>query len=380
MLHQNTRTFGLEFEHVNKLTINQLASAMITAKVAVDPNGINHTNYDYRGWQVKPDGSIHGQNDYCYGIEIASPPMTFRDYPAIKTALKVAKLTGGVNTSCGLHVHVFAPELRGVLALRPNDAWREYVTNVWQNIEPVLFSYVPPSRRSSSYARPGIVWGRKYSAFNTAPLTERNTVEFRLHHSTLNPMKAIAWAALCHSIVEFMVKRMADPGKLNPITRFEGTPKLVRTRSGTEFYLQQEKSSRWLLEASKLKLKSEFNSLAEGYNDLNKFLKLDSTRYLPAFHYPTHCNAMARLCDLVGLNGVFKSYLADRYERNLKKHGVANVNGERESSLLPDNEEFYNEPLLQQSQPQAEFFPDAPTIIERAIQRNRASNQRNPNT
>ena len=338
----STRKFGIEFEHINKLSIPQLAKVLRDNHIPVDGRE-GSSGREYSGWQVKGDGSITQQEKFPNGIELASPPSTIKDFPQFLKTLELVAKTGGVNSSCGLHVHVHTPELAATLAGRNvNKVWQEYVSQSWLAIEKIMFSYMPPSRRMSHYCRPGIQWSTKYQAINFSPLHDgRQTVEFRLHNATLNPVKAVAFAMLCRGIIEALSKQVKFPTKLEPTTKMHTKPQLIHTPRGGEFYLQRDKNGKWLIEAKKFK--TEMEELPVAFKELKKELHLTGKDYLSAFHYPQYGNAMTELCELAGVTGMFRGYIEDRYERMLKKHGAADAKTQQQR-LVPDEADFYHEP------------------------------------
>jgi hypothetical protein len=337
---KTNRTFGLEFEHISTTSHRQLADELTRAGVTVDPYATGTSRCRegcYSGWQVKTDGSISGATKYPTGIELVSPPMTFKTSKQVREAMKVAKKFGAVNSSCGLHVHVAAPEL---VRLFDDQTIQEHVRQVWQAVEKVLFTYVPPSRRMSDYCRGGVVWGTKYQAFNTQPLSGRGrTVEFRLHNATLNADKALAFAAICVGIVEKMIQGVA-PDRILPDHSQDVPPKEIKTQKGGKFYLLRNER-KWIIESPKITV--EVPSLADAFKNYHKDLRLSGNHYLKAFHYPHYGNAMSKLCDFVGVNGAFRGYAEDRYERMLAKHGAADSISSADS-ITDDEEDYYNEP------------------------------------
>lgn len=337
----STRKFGIEFEHINKLSIPQLAKVLVDNHIPIDRR--DSSGHEYSGWQVKGDGSITSQEKFPNGIELASPPSTIQDFVSFRKTLDLVAKTGGVNSSCGLHVHVHTPELAATLTGRGvNKTWQDYVSQSWLAIEKIMFSYMPPSRRMSHYCRPGIAWTTKYQAINFSPLHDgRQTVEFRLHNATLNPVKAIAFAVLCRGLVEAMSKQAKFPTKLEPLVKSHTKPQLIHTPRGGEFYLQRDKNGKWLIEAKKFK--TEMEELPVAFKELKKELRLVGKDYLSAFHYPAYGNAMTELCELAGVTGMFRGYIEDRYERMIKKHGAADARTQQQR-LVPDEADFYHEP------------------------------------
>ena len=335
-----TRTFGLEFEHISSLDIGQLRSLLEHNDISLE-SAQSHRDRTYSGWQVKGDGSISAQEKYPYGIELTTPPLVQKDFQQVVKAVGLAKQHGGVNASCGLHVHVAAPELVGVLVTHSSHEWQEYVVRSWQAVEPVLFSYIPMSRRTSTYCRPGIQWATKYMAINFSPLHDtRRTIEFRLHNSTLNPVKAFAFAILCRNFVDALVNKQVFAA-IKPDVLKATTPRLIHTRHGGEFYLQRDETGKWLIECKNLKVETDL--LAVACKDHRKQLRLDSKKYLPAFHYPHYGNAMGDLCESLMVNGMFRSFMEDRYDHITKKFGVIGAKALK-SKPLTDEDDFYHEP------------------------------------
>jgi hypothetical protein len=346
---QLKRKFGIEFEHISTIDRSALGRVLAENKIVISSGG----HGDYSGWQLKGDGSITPTGKYNNACEIASPPMLANKYQELIRALEIVSKYGAVNSSCGLHVHVSAPELS--LVVFNNAKWQQYVTSVWQAIEKLMFTYVPPSRRNNHYCRTGVVWNNKYQAINLSSLQSiRRTIEFRLHNSTLNPLKAFSFAVLCQAIVETISKSKPIVPIL-PDSKFNTMPKRIRTKLGGDFVLQREVSGKWMIEAKNFK--TECGELNEAFKEFKRQLKLEGGNYLEAFHYPYYGNAMSQLCDWVGINGLFRGYLEDRYERMLKKHGVAD-NRSPQERLLPDEMDFYSEPDLDEPVEQRHLEPD----------------------
>jgi hypothetical protein len=188
-------------------------------------------------------------------------------------------------------------------------------------------------------------------------------VEFRLHNATLNPLKAVAFAMLCRGIIEAMSRRAKFPTKLEPTIKMNTKPQLIHTPRGGQFYLQRDKSGKWLIEAKKLKV--EMPELPVAFKELKKELHLTGKDYLSAFHYPQFGNAMTELCELAGVNGLFRGYIEDRYERMLKKHGAADAKTPQQR-LVPDEADFYHEPDYDPADAQQELTQRERTEAARA--------------
>ena len=336
------RLFGIEYEHVSNLDYGELAALLAQANINVDPDGIRRTNPAYSGWQVKSDGSITTCAKYQVPIELVTPPITLLHLPEITRALKIAKEHGGVNASCGLHVHVHAPELVNPVAVRPDTEYMNYIAKCWRHIEPVMFSYCPPSRRTASVCRSGVEWNTKYKAINFSPLhTSKHTVEFRLHSATLNPIKSIAFAALCVAFIDFIVKR-GPLGKILPDYQQKHVKQAwITTHSGNEIGIMRDNGI-WLIKDKKLKI--EAPTLSEAWK-FKADLSIKAPHYLPGFHYPMHGNAMSQLCAALGVRGMFRGFLEDRYEKLVKKHGVVGATIENEL-VMRDEADFFSEANL----------------------------------
>lgn len=110
---------------------------------ALMDHGVTLSTYGQNGWTVKYDGSI--RPDRGYGHEIVSPILTLSQLreqaPAIEAAL--ASLNGGVNSSCGLHVHLGGFEHLEMDALRN-------VTRRFVNFEDTLDLLQPQARRGQN--------------------------------------------------------------------------------------------------------------------------------------------------------------------------------------------------------------------------------------
>ncbi len=337
----SSRKFGFEFEHISRLEHQEMADLLIDEGVNVDRYATGHSHCPegcYSGWQVKSDGSITPADEYPEGIELVSPPLTFKDHKMVQKILKIADKHGGVNSSCGLHVHVEAPELS--VGFR-NSSYVNIVRDTWLRVEKTLFSYVPASRRNGDYCRSGFVVGDKYRAFNTSPLQDpKRTVEFRLHSATLNHTKAMAWAALCVAFVDYLARQQTEiTTELSPLL-FEPVPaKQIKTRAGT-FELHRE-PNKWIVEVKKKHF--EFNDLRKGHEMVLNELGLRSTNPLATFHYPAFGNAMSKLCQMVGLEGAFRGYLEERYDRMINKFGPV-TNTRNPDTVVEDDEDYYNEP------------------------------------
>src|SRR5690349_7325527 len=182
------RRFGIELEHANNMNHMAFASELERRGVTVDHSATGrYSSRGYAGWQVKHDGSIRATIDHPYQIELVSPPLPFNESgrESVKRAVTIAKQTGKVNRSCGFHVHVEASDLTPA-----KFSLLQHFFNSWKK---VLLSYVSASRRNNHFCKPMCSARDRYVALNLVPFSLRGTVEFRLHQSTLNENKILAF-------------------------------------------------------------------------------------------------------------------------------------------------------------------------------------------
>ena len=148
------------------------------------------------------DGSINASSGI--GSEFASLPsngdLLFENLSKVCSCIR--KNGGGVNTSCGLHIHLDVRDMK--------EVGRENIKDWWLQFEPLFFSIVSPSRRTNDYTiaisrivEEGERWGRnRYVAFNICAFEEHGTFEVRLHHGTLNATKISNWMTLLLAFFE----------------------------------------------------------------------------------------------------------------------------------------------------------------------------------
>jgi hypothetical protein len=210
-------TFGIELE-VSDLGIS-------TAQTLINRAGLN--------WAVKFDGTRH------VSAEAVSPILTADRLNEGKTVAR-ALLSGGatVNKQTGYHVHLGADEygIEGIAKL----VWN------WNFIHATIGSLVAPSRLNNGFCkavdtsrldqwvehvRNGNISnaeGGRYYSLNLASYSRHRTVEFRLHHGTLNGSKIKAWAEFCSAVARYSVdnepitdaKFQSVPDRLNNIKEF----------------------------------------------------------------------------------------------------------------------------------------------------------------
>jgi hypothetical protein len=201
--------------------VNLHGGAVLAALEAWDAQGVS-------------DGSIRLGN----GVEVVSAPARGTDLEAqIRDLCAGLKRQGArVDQSCGLHVHVDA---RGASYA---DLCR--LARVFAKVESGLFNMIAPSRRKNrrycapwgatfdragvflaesmedktrtldcaiygsesaavSAKREGKYHGSRYRSLNLHSFHVHGTVEFRMHHGTVDAEKVLNWAAVCSAIVDF---------------------------------------------------------------------------------------------------------------------------------------------------------------------------------
>jgi hypothetical protein len=229
------------------------------------------------------DGSIRG---FSYGLELVTAPSRGEAAERnIRAACQGLQAIGAsVNESCGAHVHVDARDYS------PADLVRlAYLLSV-KGVEKTLYSVVSRSRRIAprrGFTMFALPWGaalgagavsdihadpaERYRAFlcntygsvQTAESVKRSiatygpshgkhgsryhgvsfnahdirgTIEFRLHHGTVNARKLTMWAAVCSAIIQY-VKDHTD----EEIAALRGTPAEV-----LQAILTDREVSRWV--------------------------------------------------------------------------------------------------------------------------------------
>ena len=158
----------------------------------------------------------------------------------IRTIVRAMKKANAViDNRCGLHVHVdartimhtqFNSELQYQGYYTPLDT----ICRMWTQVEPTFYAMVDAKRESGSYCRTwpdtltrssnpsavslsdvvggGRSWFNvwqtrltRYTGLNLHAYSSHKTLEFRLHHATLNSYHIIAWAQLCAAFVDACV-------------------------------------------------------------------------------------------------------------------------------------------------------------------------------
>jgi hypothetical protein len=185
-------TFGIELE-VSDLAISRGQDLLNRA-------GLN--------WRVKMDGTHH------VSAEAVSPILTRESLNEARIATRTLRIGGAtVNRQCGLHVHLGADEYgtEGIARL----VWN------WNLAHATISALVAPSRIGNRFCREVPLaeletwteavrnrirnvgqFGRYYS-LNLNSYDTHGTIEFRLHHGTLNGAKVQGWAQFVSAMAGF---------------------------------------------------------------------------------------------------------------------------------------------------------------------------------
>ncbi len=196
-----TRAFGVELECVGARRQDIVAMAQERG-LTVMSESYNHHDRAYT--KIVTDSSLHGTD--CN--EVVTPPLGAWDtLRAICEAISAAG--GGVNASCGLHVHVDAHGFT-------RQQWQNIGHNYWM-LSNIINSSLAPSRRRNHFCRvvdipdsPAMsrealrLWSRgRYCAVNYEAWRRHKTIEFRQHQGSLNFNKIRDWVLFLESLVEW---------------------------------------------------------------------------------------------------------------------------------------------------------------------------------
>jgi hypothetical protein len=228
------KTYGIELE-TSSISIR-------TAQSALDAVGLN--------WACKPDGT-RGVD-----AEAVSPILNDGSLNESLTAARALLKAGAtVNRQTGYHVHIGADHYG-------NDGIAATVRN-WYTAANAIGALVAKSRLNNHFCNHNLseavidqwtesirngsirnISGTRYLSLNLDSYQRHGTVEFRLHHGTLNGKKIQAWAEFCEAIATYSTAGgILDAGtgdRLNDIKSLLG--KLVLNESiklDTATYLNQ---------------------------------------------------------------------------------------------------------------------------------------------
>lgn len=145
------------------------------------------------GTEYHGDGSVSGPQGEYGGEYVLFPASGDALIERIETVTERMQDMGlKVNKTCGLHVHI---DSRDKTIYQVED-----IARAFDAVEDLFFDMVTASRRDNSYCRAGSLRqeNARYHALNWRHAFRKyQTVEFRLHHGTLDADKIIQWIALC---------------------------------------------------------------------------------------------------------------------------------------------------------------------------------------
>ena len=187
------KTYGIELE-TSSISIR-------TAQSALDAVGL--------AWSCKPDGT-RGVD-----AEAVSPILDDGSLNESLTAARALLKAGAtVNKQTGYHVHIGADHYG-------TDGIAATVRN-WYTAADAIGALVAPSRLNNHFCNHNLsdaiidqwtenirngnirnISGTRYLSLNLDSYQRHGTVEFRLHHGTLNGKKIQAWAEFCEAIATF---------------------------------------------------------------------------------------------------------------------------------------------------------------------------------
>jgi hypothetical protein len=241
-------------------------------------------------FRVGTDGSIH---EFKKSTEISTTPARGDVLDAQLKDLGEALIADEIkaNSSCGFHVHV---DVR--------DYTIDHLMNavyLWDRLEKPLYRLVAKSRRTNHFSK---VWGDKfktagvldrrsdikerekkldaacygsaataqqykmsrgkhdsrYHGLNLNSISVHGTIEFRLHHGTVNPTKMRMWTAVCSAIVQFAFEhteeeiRSMKGTNTEVLERVIGDPEVIAwTRARRVFFANQERQAHGLVPLAK---------------------------------------------------------------------------------------------------------------------------------
>lgn len=174
---------------------------------------------------IGSDGSLSSG-----GVELRTPPaMGDKIRPIITKTCEGLNKRGFIGTiKAGLHVHIDVNDIKN------NNEKLMQIVKTYYSIEDILWSMLPPSRWSSTYAHKLMhthpysnifkkkttldeAWQRNgstpqghYQGLNLSSMAEgngRGTIEIRYHSGTTNANKIINWIAINLCLFDYAIKR-----------------------------------------------------------------------------------------------------------------------------------------------------------------------------
>lgn len=247
--HISARMFGIEIE------FNQTSRDRVCRRLEeIDPSfQVSVEGYNHRvtpQWKLITDGSVSGRGTgggcLCpttcehpqmngAGLEAVSPILRGAEgFEQLRTLVRAIRdVGGGVDRSCGLHVHHDARDMSpGAIA---------FMLQFYTDNQPVIDLMLAPSRRASNInrwctgysqsektqlVRQALLeapdrsyhfarWDR-YKTINVNAYSKYGSIEFRQHQGTLNIQKIINWVKFGQALVEASMAH-SDSGEAAPV-------------------------------------------------------------------------------------------------------------------------------------------------------------------
>lgn len=251
------RTFGIEMEFTAAVNKEQVARALSDNGVPTVSEHYNHSTR--RHWKIVTDSSVRADHDR-FAMELVSPILEGEDgIAAIEKVCQILNRIGAtVNSSCGVHVHIGAPDL-------DVEVFKKVYWN-YAKYERAIDSFMAPSRRGSSNAycrsinKPNettneiatriapartiqevigsAVHNCRFYKLNAMSFGRQGTVEFRHHQGSVDGQKLTNWVRFCHAFVVKSTK--SRPRKATSTTSQAGAWKplqdFIADKSLTDFF------------------------------------------------------------------------------------------------------------------------------------------------
>lgn len=224
-----SRPWGVEMEVTGPVSHDTLA-ATLAARIGNADQYASRRGAPPVQWRVTGDGSIHPPVGH-WGHEVVSPPSYHSgEVEAVCGLLQSLRFTA--NSSCGLHVHVNTTDY--------DLAAFKQLAKLWLRYEPVFASLVDRSRLNNQYCallrnvlnyRTRLPFsqvdsadcaecliqffgGGRRLAFNLTAYAIHGTVEYRLHHGTVDAGTITAWTELVAALTELATCNIEVPDRV----------------------------------------------------------------------------------------------------------------------------------------------------------------------
>jgi hypothetical protein len=207
------RTFGFELEFIN-LDKNVFLKSLKTAGFPVYSSRYNNSK---SSWRVIEDRSILNSN---FTGELISPILQGQHgIDTVKAVVSLLKTNGAqVNTSCGLHVHVSVKDFKLIqlknLVQHYSDLELELDKKMHSSRRFNINEYCLSNHklltnpeinakfmRANTKTRLADSFGTRYLKLNLKSIQLFDTIEFRQHHSTVDPNEVVDWIQYCLNFV-----------------------------------------------------------------------------------------------------------------------------------------------------------------------------------